>query len=284
MGESILRNKGYTCSDMELAEIRQVQIDMLVEVDRICKKYDIKYCIIGGTLLGCIRHGGYIPWDDDADLGMLREEYEKFKKACKQELNEDKFCFQDHQTTKGYRWGYGKLRRKDTKFIRLNQEDMPYFQGIFIDIFPYDNVPENFFLRLVHCFICFVYRKCFWSAVGYKFEKNLLIKTIYKLLYQINEEKLKHSFNRFIRYSNRRKTKFVRVLTFPNPKTYRTRCEKRYWYEHLKRYEFEGVKLVGIADADEYLRYKYGDYMKIPDEKDRMIHPISELKLPDRQY
>ena len=135
--------KGYQISQEELKKLQGVQIDLICEVDRICKKHKIQYSMVGGTMLGAIRHGGYIPWDDDADIGFLREEYEKFRKICKTELDSSKYYFLDCRDKKGYRWGYGKLRRRDTEFIRLNQEFMPYEQGIFIDIMPFDNVPDS---------------------------------------------------------------------------------------------------------------------------------------------
>ena len=96
-------------SDEMLRHLQLIQLEMLIEVDRICKKCGIKYNMIAGTLLGAVRHGGYIPWDDDADVALLRPEYEKFRTACKTELDKTRFVFQDHRNTRGYRWGYGKL-------------------------------------------------------------------------------------------------------------------------------------------------------------------------------
>ena len=93
-------------SDEMLRQLQLIQLEMLIEVDRICKKCNIKYNIIAGTLLGAIRHGGYIPWDDDADVALLRSEYEKFRIVCKTELDKTRFIFQDHRNTIGYRWGY----------------------------------------------------------------------------------------------------------------------------------------------------------------------------------
>ena len=155
-----------------LRQLQMIELELLEEVDRICRKCNIKYNIIAGTLLGAVRHGGFIPWDDDADVALLRPEYEKFRQACKTELDTDRFYFQDHRNTKGYRWGYGKLRRKQTLFLRENQEHMPYKQGVFIDVFPLDGVPDNYFRRCLQNFHCFCIRKILWSAVGKKSDKK----------------------------------------------------------------------------------------------------------------
>ena len=85
--------------DRQLRQLQMIELEMLVEVDRICKKCGIQYNIIAGTLLGAVRHGGFIPWDDDADVAMFRPEYEKFRKACKTELDTTRFYFQDHRNT-----------------------------------------------------------------------------------------------------------------------------------------------------------------------------------------
>ena len=135
--------QGYMMSSDELRAVQLTELELLCEVDRICRKCGITYRIVAGTLLGAVRHGGFIPWDDDADVAFLREEYEQFRSACETELDTSRFYFQDHRNTPGYRWGYGKLRRKGAELIRLNQEHMPYEQGIFIDLFPVDNVQDN---------------------------------------------------------------------------------------------------------------------------------------------
>ena len=88
----------------------------------------------------------------ELDNQTLREEYEKFREACKTELDISRFYFQNYRNTKGYRWGYGKLRRKNTLFLRVHQEHMPYKQGISIDIFPIDSVPDNYMLRSIKNF------------------------------------------------------------------------------------------------------------------------------------
>ncbi len=260
-----------------LRQLQMIQLEMLVEVDRICKKCGIKYNIIAGTLLGAVRHGGYIPWDDDADVAMLRSEYEKFRQACKQELDTSRFIFQDHRNTKGYRWGYGKLRRKNTLFLREHQEHMPYMQGVFIDIFPLDGVPDQYLLRSLKNFECFCVRKILWSKVGKLAEKNFWKRQIYRLLDKIPEKIIFRYYHIMIHNANRKKTKMVRILMFPTPNGewgyYRN------WYEHSADTIFEGKVFQGIKDYDSYLSFKFGNYMEMPPEEERKIHPVSKIEL-----
>lgn len=254
-----------------------IQLEMLQEVDRICKKCEIHYNIIAGTLLGAVRHDGYIPWDDDADVAMLREEYEKFRRACKTELDRSRFYFQDHRNTKGYRWGYGKLRRKHTLFLREFQEHMPYKQGIFIDIFPLDGVPDNYILRSMKNFECFCVRKILWSRVGKIAEKNFWKRQGFKLLDQIPEQAVFHYYHRMIHNASRKKTRMVRILMFPTPNSeygyYRS------WYENSTVIAFEGITFQGIRDYDSYLSFKFGDYRELPPIEKRKVHPVSDIKL-----
>lgn len=276
MSDTIIRD-GYQLSQEELRQVQLIQLELICEVDRICKKKNIRYNMVGGTMLGAIRHKGYIPWDDDADIGFLREEYEKFRVACKTELDQDKFYFQDCRDTEGYRWGYGKLRRKGTEFIRLQQEFMPYPQGIAIDLMPFDNIPDGEAAKRIHKVKCFLYRKIFWSAVGRKSEKNRIKRLGYQILYRIPEKTIKKSYQRFIDKSGKKQTKQVRILTFPTPK--KVFGYERKWYTELTEYEFEGKYFPGAVDYDGYLKVKYKNYMDLPPVEKRKTHPISKLKL-----
>lgn len=90
-------------SPKEFRTMQLLELDMLEELDRVCRKYDIKYCITYGTLLGAVRHKGFIPWDDDSDIAMLREEYEKFRKVA-HEMDPSICYFQDHFNDPEYLW------------------------------------------------------------------------------------------------------------------------------------------------------------------------------------
>ena len=276
MSERAIR-KGYNLTDDELKQVQEVQRELIGEVKRICKKCGIHFNMVGGTMLGAIRHKGYIPWDDDADIGFLRTEYEKFREACKTELNHDKYYMQDLRDTKGYRWGYGKLRRKDTAFVRLGQEFMPYEQGIAIDLMPFDNVPDQKIARKIHFICCFLYRKLFWSEVGSRVEKNIWIRVVYKIMRFIPMKVIIKNYQHFINLGQKRKTKLVRILTFPTPKG--VYGYERKWYTNLTGYPFDNMFLPGARDYDDYLSVKYGNYMELPPIEKRKTHPVSRIKL-----
>lgn len=271
------KEQQYYISEEELKQIQEIQQELIREVVRICRKCEIHFNMVGGTMLGAIRHKGYIPWDDDADIGFLRTEYEKFREACRTELDHEKFYIQDLRDTEGYRWGYGKLRRQGTEFVRLNQEFMPFEKGVSIDLMPFDNVPDGWLLKRIHFFRCFLYRKLFWSEVGSRVEENLWKRIVYKIMRRIPMKLIIRSYQRFIDTGQRKKTQLVRILTFPTPKG--VYGYERKWYTQLSKYSFEDMMLPGAKDYDGYLRVKYGDYMELPPNEKRKIHPVSKLKL-----
>lgn len=124
--------------DETLAKLHQFEIYALDEVDRICRKHNLVYYLVGGTLLGAVRHHGFIPWDDDLDIAMPRDDFEKFFELAKEELN-DRFYLQSTFSSEGYNKIFAKIRINNTVFL---QEDVSHIQmhhGVFIDIFPLDS-------------------------------------------------------------------------------------------------------------------------------------------------
>ncbi|MDR0305578.1 MAG: LicD family protein [Chitinispirillales bacterium] len=269
-------NNSITLTPQQLRCVQLTQLELLCEVRRICEKNNIKYNIIAGTLLGAVRHKGYIPWDDDADIAMLRPEYERFRQVCKTELNLEKYYFQDHTVTFGYRWGYGKLRMAGTEFLRNGQEHMPYEQGIFIDIFPLDNVPDGKISRRLHNFHCFLIRKVLWSEAGKVTDRNRFLRFIYGLLAIIQLKAVLRHYESFMRKHNAVQSQWVRILTFPTPN--KAHGYLRRWYENRADYEFESEWFKGIADHDEYLTFKFGNWRELPSIEKRKTHPVSRLK------
>lgn len=134
---------GYTIPlDMKL--VWEKQLEILNEIDRICSIHGITYYAIGGTLLGAIRHKGYIPWDDDIDIAMLREDYDRFCCIAVENLKSP-FFLQTEKTDPGYLIRHAKVRNSDTTGILKSQSDNNYSfnQGIFVDLFPLDRIPDD---------------------------------------------------------------------------------------------------------------------------------------------
>lgn len=265
----------------EFRRMQLIQLDLLIELDRVCRKHGINYVISCGSLLGAVRHKGYIPWDDDADIAMTREDYEKFK-CVTSDLNPQICFFQDHTTDREYRWGYGKLRRTGTKFIRAGQEHIYCKTGVFIDIFPLDDVPQNTLCQMLQDFHCFCLRKILWSEVG-KYQAKGFWKIWFSLLSHISVDWVYKQLKPYVNKSNNRTDNYVRVLLFPSfGKLYRKAPLKlRYgfpkkWLLERAEYEFEGHMLYGIKDYNSFLSFMYGDYMKLPPENKRNPHaPVS---------
>lgn len=262
--------------DKMLRKLQLTELELLREFDRICRENNIKYSLDGGTLLGAVRHQGFIPWDDDADVMMTRGEYEKFYRICQTELNKSKFFLQEFRTDTEYRWGYSKLRKNNTIFLREGQEQIKCHTGVCIDIFIFDAVPDNCIHRRIHWAECFIIRKGLYSVVGQNKEHNTFFRMIYRLM-----SKLPRSF--WVKWlthliNTSKDGQLVSHLTYPNRKEIRYGVSKSYYTNYVD-IMFEGYKFSVLKDYDQYLRELFDDYMEIPPESERKIHPVSKLKL-----
>src|SRR5699024_6110897 len=120
---------------------QMIQLEILKEFDRFCKEHNIKYQLYAGTLLGAIRHKGFIPWDDDIDIAMTRDQYERFLEKY---INNERYFLQNFQTDYNYFRQFSRLRKNNTVFRQEQYSNLDIHHGIFIDIFPLDNVEETY--------------------------------------------------------------------------------------------------------------------------------------------
>lgn len=262
-----------------LRKMQMIQLEMLIEFDRICRKNNITYSLDGGTLLGAIRHKGFIPWDPDIDVIMLHEDYNKFVKCSSTELDEERFFLQDMDSDPYYRWGYARLRRKGTEFVRAGHEHMKYKTGIFMDIMIVDNVPDSKFERWIYLFCAFCIRKILWSEAGKVVHGNWIFRKWYSLLSLIPRNVLLSLYDNIATYYNKKNTKLIRRMLAPYPKSCRFGT-KRIYYDNLIEVEFEGYNFKAFREFDEYLTYVYGEYMELPPEDKQVPHiPCSKLQL-----
>lgn len=126
----------------KLAMLRSLLMDMLREFDRICRKYDISYFLSGGSMLGAARHHGFIPWDDDVDVGMLREDFNRFKEIAQKELD-PRFSYQSFTNKNGYHYFFDRITAKNSYFASCYSDCYEMPKGFSIDIFVYDRVPDD---------------------------------------------------------------------------------------------------------------------------------------------
>lgn len=270
-------------SPEELRNLQLLELEMLVEVDRICRKYEIEYSLDGGTLLGAVRHKGFIPWDDDADIIFTRHEYAKFCKACKKELDTERFFLQDYQTDENYRWGFAKLRRNGTELVRRGQEHMSYRTGVYIDIFVVDHVPDGPLARKLFYGYNFCIRKVLYSELGMVAEKRAGMRLFYRILYKIPRNTMFHMRNCMAAKCNRKETELVSHLLYPYPSKETKYGMPSACFKEYCDIEYEGMMLRGFVDYDRYLNLLYHDYMTLPpvEKRHHKAGEASSIKLMD---
>lgn len=254
-------------SPEELRRMQLIQTELLKEVDRICRLHGIKYIIASGTLLGAVRCQGFIPWDDDIDIEMLREDYEAFLKTAQKELN-PKMFFQDRRTDRNYPWLYGKLRMNGTSAVRVGQEHLKMHSGVFIDIFPRDPMPNSAAGKRFYEFIAWICRKILYARVQRASAPTALGRLGWTLVSAIPKA-VPFGVERLLRQSISPR-KAARVRCYGYHGRYETEGYDKRWFTELTELPFEGGSYYAPADWDGYLTLVYGpDYMIPPPEQER---------------
>lgn len=239
------------------------------EIDRICRKYNITYTISSGTMLGAIRHKGFIPWDDDFDIEMRRDEFERFITICDKELNNNIFYLQTDKTEQFYAYSFAKIQLNGTLFMEDFSSNVPIHHGIFVDIFPLDKVPNNRIKASImkinnHIIKSMIWIKCGYGTLQHKKKFSYWLLRIAAAFFKLETLKL---FRRdLLNKYNSNPTNYFFISDYPR---YRLKCT---WYETFCEYNFNGHLFYGLKNYDEYLKEMYGDYMVLPPEAERYNH------------
>lgn len=270
-------------SDVELRHLQLIELEMLIEVDRICRKNNIKYSLDGGTLLGAVRHGGFIPWDDDLDIMFTHEEYEKFYNVCKKDLDPTRFFFQDFRNDPCYRWGYGKIRRLDTEYIKKGQEHLKQKTGICIDVFDYQYLPQSNIKKKLYRFKMFCIRKTMYSALGRYAEKKWTMRLWYWILNMIPINIVQRARLKELNALNGICSDKMSCEMFPTPSK-KEGIDSSIFSEY-QNIKFEGMNFMSVKKVDEYLSISYGDYMVLPPlEKRKGVMNAVKYKFVPESY
>lgn len=254
-------------------EAKCCMYDILVEVDRICRKNKINYTLSNGTLIGAIKYKGYIPWDDDIDVCFLRNDYEKFIECCKSELNDD-YRIVNAENEMDNPNLYHKIKIKNTKYVEKISQNCNINQEIFLDILPYDVSPQNYYLGFIHQLKISFYRRMLSIKCKNNFfkNKNYLKRFINYLIYLISKmykkEYLIRKLKKLMTKYNHTKSDYV-INAF-GPYSYKKERMKKEIFSQYIETIFETKKFFVIKDYDVYLRKMYGDYMNtLPPENER---------------
>lgn len=274
----------------EMKKVWLVELDLLAELDRVCKKYALSYYAMGGTLLGAVRHKGFIPWDDDIDVMMKREEYEKLCLIAKDEFKHPYFL-QTMYSDFGATYGHAKFRNSETTcvFSCDAKYQKSLNQGIFIDVFPLDNVVENMKLFERQRRQAMAYNKLtkFFATStkeAYRWHANPFARytfmTLAKLFSPLNK-KLANScwkkFENICKKYNNMPTRRKSVLGFSFDKRWIQDMED---FKEIDYYHFEFTTVPGCKDFDHALTTCYGNWHK--QIKGASMHDI--LINPDEPY
>lgn len=262
-----------------LYRVQMTQLEIAKEVKRVCEENNIKYFLTAGTLLGAVRHKGFIPWDDDLDIGMLVEDYNRFCEIAPQRLG-DKYILQTMETDISYPLTLAKVRKKGTVYVenKANQANKP---GIYVDIIPYKHVPESYEQAEAISKRAVNIQRVLLMKCGNRpwMEEDGIVwkKRIGYILYQIialfvSKQKLisgYHALFEGYEDSNRLAGDIVYSGNSYGDKQ---------WYEDVLQMQFEDTEFsVGIG-YEKYLEAVYGDYMQLPPEDQRENrHQIVEL-------
>lgn len=248
--------KGYTIP-VEMKKVWRVQMDLLKKLLDVCERHHLKIWAEGGTLLGTIREHGYIPWDDDIDMAMLRDDFDVLVKVAPKEFNHPYF-FQYGYTEKYYPLGHAKLRMDDTTAIEPDLKFFHVHQGIFIDIFPLDAVPDN--QSRLNCFLS-KRKKLFSSLLDCSVPPSLRHpgRSIRTILSRFHYRSLFSQFENVFRNNSIENNEYVSCLSFIIDEQHYFRHKE--WYNSTLYFPFEDLMMPVPEGYHSILEKQYGDYM-----------------------
>lgn len=280
----------YTLSDQDVKQVQAILLEMMDDVHNLCQKYGLCYMMSGGCAIGAVRHQGFIPWDDDIDICMPRQDYERLPKLLL-ETFPDKYQVQELYGHKDYDLNFTKIRLNGTKFVELTDTE-PQIAGIFIDVFPIENVYDNVILRFFQRFysdgLQFI---CSCVRIKEKKEKflhytqgNVKLKLMLWVKSAMGSFFSFFSFRHwlllteyYLKHCDETNSYWISIPTGRNH--FDGERYPRDWFFAPVLKEFAGRQYYFPAKVENYLKQLYGDYMTIPKKEERESHTVMAFDL-----
>lgn len=252
-------------------KLKDVQLEIMIEIDRLCTKHNIRYYLAYGTLIGAIRHNGFIPWDDDIDIMMPYDDMIKFAKICESELDE-RFFYQSPESEQEYGLTINRVRRNNSLLLEPTLMGKKVHQGIMVDIYPLFGAETTKFKRKMQ--VVNAMRRALYMLdepvknhgsimkLGSSFLlKTKTLKHKKKIAKRLTDKMVKKSFDN---------SEFVTVLDSGIKEMSTT--YKKEWFGNGIRHKFEDYEFIVPCDSDSVLRTYFGDYMQLPPVEERKYH------------
>lgn len=261
----------------ELSSLKKVEIAILNEVARICEMHNLRYSLTGGTLLGAVRHKGFIPWDDDIDIVMPYNDYLLFLEYAENEMS-DSFYITNIYKDKNY--GYlpmSKVMANNTTIIEEPAKNVNTKNGIFVDIFPLYNTSNNSLIRKLDFYIIQRLSKSLRCKNGYHYKESKIHSFIYNLrhiLLKIIPTSFYIKLFEFIVNKNTKTSKYI--VSYGGIYGIEKETFPKEWFDNYSYLEFEKNKYMCMDMWDIYLKSHYGNYMELPPKDKRVPHHFLE--------
>lgn len=271
-------------TEQQIHKVQELELRNLVVIKDVCSKMGTEFFAYGGTLIGAVRHKGFIPWDDDLDIAMLRSDYEKFISEAHKYLP-DEYELQSPNNTPKTPYPYTKLRLKGTKYVEYGYHKLNIEQGIYVDIYPIDDLPDDDklfhkqFAQYQRLSKMYAWRQCPYLS-DESSSIRILIKKIVKFgisltLKLVPRKYLLKKIDKVATKYNGMETKRKGNLNFPRP------VNVFYNILPLEDGELNGCSIMLPGGWKQHLISRYGDYMQLPPEEERLGHKPYLLEFGD---
>lgn len=261
---------------IELKRVQNATLYIAKEIKRICDNNQIHYSICGGILIGAIRHKGFIPWDDDIDIMMTRKEYNKFIQCCKTQLSND-FELRNWHETPDYPYSISQIVLKNASLVIESTENSLYQEGIWVDIYAFENVPNCIFMRLIQNFVTFFSRALIIAKAGirsshrWSWLQRIGASILGFISKFISKNLLIALYEKFALMYLNETTKFCTCLAGYG---YTKETVPRKLFTKYIEIPFEDTTFMAVANYHFFLTNLYGNYMQLPPVEKRVSHNI----------